>query len=142
MDSIWPREVVSFEAFLGRAGLVRQRIDQRPEFGNKLLQCGNAHVAVRIISDRGIWYVEVTDVAGRLDEWYDAGIVRDLLLGSSEDVLTLRAQIEFVEAHWSEIVNRFAQVQRDETHARLKSLRAARTKRQFPDLHFQESGEE
>ena len=117
-----------------------QRREEQPVFNNKVLQYGNADIGVRVVSDKGIWYIEVADVAGHPNEWYDAAILRDLLLGSGEDVLPLADQVEFVETQWPAIINRFTPAQREDTHAQLSSLRKDRAKRRFPGLYPQNSG--
>lgn len=105
-----------------------------------MLQYGNADIVARVISDRGNWYIEIADVADRADGWYDAAILRDLLLGPGEDVLPLSDQIEFIETHWPAIISRFNPRQQEATHAQLASLRKDRAKRRFPDLYPQYSG--
>ncbi|HWE01863.1 MAG TPA: hypothetical protein VG326_05585 [Tepidisphaeraceae bacterium] len=135
MNSTWPKEVADFEAFLTNAGLVCQRREEQAAFGNKVLQYGNASIAVRLVSDRGVWYVEVADAAGRPTDWYDAAILRDLLNGRGDDVLPLRNQIETVEINWPQIVSGFDPAQSKNTHARLALLRRERAQRRFPGVY-------
>jgi hypothetical protein len=134
MDSIWPEAIAAFEAFLERVGLTCQGREEFPAFGNKLVQYAGAGIGVRVGSDRGEWFVEIADLDGNSDKWYDAAIVRDLVLGPGEDVLPLGDQIEFVERNWSAIVSRFGPVEGKETHARLAILRKERAMRLFPGM--------
>jgi hypothetical protein len=134
MEKTWPKTVVDFEDFLRGIGMACQLRAEQSVFGNKMLQYADAIVGVRIVSDRGVWFVEIADIASRPDEWYDAAILRDLLLGPGEDVLSLPTQIEFVEVKWQDIVSQFGAGLREETHARLAVLRKERAKRRFPGL--------
>jgi hypothetical protein len=135
MDSSWPQAVFSLETFLEGAGLVRQRLEEQPVFNNRVLQYGSSEIGVRVISDRGVWYVEISDVANRPDEWYDVAILRDFLVGPGKDVLPLANQIDFVKKHWAMIVDSFSLIRVAETHARLVALKIDRARRRFPNLH-------
>jgi hypothetical protein len=131
-----PEPVTRFEAFLEEQGLACQSC-KGPDlafFGNTCLQYGNDFVRIRLVSDRSLWTVGVADAA-RPDEWYDVGILRDLLVGLGEDVLPLSEQIAFIRTNWQAILDRFNPWQREETHARLSALRMDRVKRLFPALH-------
>jgi hypothetical protein len=99
-----------------------------------LLQYGNSRIAERIVSDRHKWYVEVAEPVTRPDEWYDAAIVRDLLVGSGEDVLSLTEQINFIQTNWAAIVDCFGPAHREDSHNRLALLRKERVRRRIPGL--------
>jgi hypothetical protein len=134
VSSDWPESVLDFEAFLEKACLVCQRCVYPRFFDNKTLDCRSASIAVRAESDRGRWSVEVADVAGRPERWYDAAILRDLLLAPGKDVLSLTEQIDIVEKNWPAIVACFGPTQRDDTHAQLAALKKERLKRILPGL--------
>ncbi len=134
MDTAWPKEITEFEAFLDQAGLACQRREASEFFGDRLLQYGSAAIGVRIASDRGIWDVLVADLSGAPDEWYDAAILRDLVLGSGEGVLPLADQIDFVEGKWPAIVRCIDSVNARDSHARLGLLENERVKRPFPGI--------
>lgn len=140
MNHTWPTTVAAFEVFLEKAGLMRQRCEEQPAFNNKVLQYGNATIGVRVVSDRGIWYAELADVASHPSEWYDAAILRDLLLGCGEDVLPLDDQIAFFETRLPAILDRFSPAQSADTHKRLAELRRDRAERRFPGLFHENSG--
>jgi hypothetical protein len=131
----WPKVVGDFEMFLAGAGLQYQDCKEETVFGNKVLLYGGQYVNVRIVSDRGVWYVEVADASHRSDEWYDAALLRDFLLGSGEDVLSLQTQVEIIEANWTAIVSLFSPSQEEQSHTLLALLREERAKRRFPGLY-------
>ena len=131
----WPAAIRDFEAFLQEAGLVCQRRgEDQAAFGNKLLQYGSPNIGVRIVSDRGTWSVEIAEVVTRPDEWYDAAILRDLLVGRGEDVLSLSDQIKIIETSWPVLIERFCPAHREDTHRQLALLRKERSKRRFPEF--------
>src|SRR5882724_1761111 len=101
MVLLWPEVVRDFEGFLTKEGLMfQQRLEDQAAYGNKLLQYGNADILVRIVSDLDIWYIEVAEANTQPNEWYDAAIVRDLLIGSGEDVLSFTEQMDFIRTNW------------------------------------------
>ena len=134
MDSNWPRVIDDFAKFLTDAGLQFQSRKEEAVFNNKVLEYDGQRVNVRIVSDRSIWYVEVADASHQSHEWYDSAILRDLLLGSGEDVLPLQRQIEIIETNWPAIISLFSPSQEEHTHSRLAILREERAKRRFPNL--------
>jgi hypothetical protein len=137
MNSTWPKAVVDFEAFLRRAGLMCRCRKEFEAFDNKLAQYDNASIGVRVECDRSIWITAVADIAARPDEWYDAAILRDLLVGLGEDVLSFPDQIRIVRMNWPLIVSCFGHARREDTHVRLAILRRERLKRLFPSLRLQ-----
>jgi hypothetical protein len=130
----WPRKVTDFENFLKTRGLVCQRREEEPYFSNKVLQYGDATVRVRVVSDRGIWFVEVDSPDPVSNEWYDTALLRDLLIGLGKDELTLEEQVDFIQVNWLSIVNLFALAAREQTASRLASLRQERVRRRLPGL--------
>ncbi len=129
-----PDAVMQFEEYLKSKGLRRQRREKRPSFGDTFIQYADNSVAVRIFSERGIWFVDISDVAGRPQEWYDAGIIRDLIVGHEKDGMPLADQIEVFTHNWDAILDRFAPPQREKTYSRLATLEQERAKRMFPGL--------
>jgi hypothetical protein len=127
-DSSWPKAITDFEEFLKRAGLQCERREEEASFSNRLLQYSGALMAVRAVSDRGIWFIEVAGDNPRSGEWYDAAMLRDLLLGSGEDVLPLQEQVDFIEKNWPAIRSRFDPSEREHTSARLTLLRQERAR--------------
>ncbi|MDQ2834433.1 MAG: hypothetical protein M3Y50_11925 [Acidobacteriota bacterium] len=133
-DSNWPRVVDDFAKFLTDAGLQFQTRKEEAVFSNKTLQYGGQSINVRIVSEKGVWYVEIADASHQSNEWYDAAILRDLILGPGEDVLSLQSQIEIIETNWAAINSLFSPSQEKHTHPRLAILREERAKRRFPNL--------
>ena len=135
MKPTWPKEVLDFESYLENDGLVCRRRREEATFGDKLLEYANADIKLRILSDRGIWFIEVGDVSAHTDEWYDAALFHDLLNGQGKDVLSLSEQIAVIKADWARIISSFRPTERENTHARLALLRKERAKRRFPSLN-------
>jgi hypothetical protein len=131
MESPWPEPVTTFQEFLKDAGLTCMRDEIDPESGGRLLQYGNAVIAVRLIFDRRAWVVEVAETRFRPEEWHDAAMLLDLLTGHSEDALPLARQIEIVTANWWAIVRVFSADRVHDTRMRLAFLRLVRAKRRL-----------
>lgn len=135
MNATWPDAIQDFELFLAKAGLTPQeRLEDPAATGNRLVQYGGVDIAVRVVSDRYKWYVEVAEPVTQPADWYDAAILRDLLVGRGEDVLSLPEQIGFVQTNWAGIVGCFDPVHREDSHSRLVVLRRERVRRRIPGL--------
>ena len=135
MDSTWPIEVVDLDAFLTKAGFTCRRCEKFQDFNNKLVQYDNTSIGIRITSDRGLWIVAVSEVINQPSQWYDIALIRDFIIGTGRNVLTLAEQIQILEINWQLIVNCFNAARKEDTHARLAILREKRLKRLFPNLH-------
>jgi hypothetical protein len=118
--------------------MVFQRREILQAFGDQLLEYSNRNMRVRVASDRGIWSVVIADADRLPQTWYDAAILRDLLVGPGNNVLSLAEQIGVIEAAWPAIVECFDPAHRADTHARLASLRQSRARRLFPGLYDQD----
>jgi hypothetical protein len=132
MNTVWPNAVTDFEVFLKKEGLVCCEREVAQVFDNKFVQYENADIAVRVVCDRSFWVIQVADVPIRVNGWYDTAILRDLLIGSGEDVLLLPEQIKIIETNWSAILDRFSAAKREDTRARLERLENERMKRRLP----------
>jgi len=130
----WPLEVVAFEDFLKSKGLTCQRREKLSSFGDKLVQFSDEKLAVRVFSERAVWFVDVADAAAHPKEWYDAGILRDFMLGPATGAISLADQIKLVKENWPVIVHCFAAPQLEVTRKRLAGLQQDRAKRLFPGL--------
>lgn len=135
----WPPETGRVDEFTSWAGLKPTRHVVSGSFGDRLQEYASPTLAVRVVRDRGQWSIDVSDREGRPDEWYDAALLRDLLGGGGNDVLTFPEQVAVVERHWKEIAVRFGADRREETHARLAALRRERMERRFPGLKGSET---
>lgn len=132
--SKWPGDVAQFESFLIRQGLVRTRREESGSFDNKVVEYTNGRLAVRVVCEKSVWFVEVSDPEGQPGEWYDAAIVRDLVGGRGPDVLPLQDQIAIVRDNWRVIARQFGPSRRADSHVRVDQLRKQRVKRLFPGL--------
>jgi hypothetical protein len=128
MKSNWPQDVLDFEAFLLSEGLACRKREESENFGNKFVEYSNAEFGARVVCDRGQWYADVCDSKALPKQWYDAAIIRDLLLGPGEDVLPFSEQLQIIERNWDAIRNCF---DLEGTHAKLASLKQERVKRRF-----------
>jgi hypothetical protein len=133
MNLDWPEALGAFEDFLKGKGLVCECRGTVPRYKEKLALYGNDKIAVRVLSERGVWFADVADIAARPDEWYDAEILRYLVTGRDE-ALSIAEQLRAIEENWVAILDSFTPVHRDETHKRLEVLRKERSRRMFPGL--------
>jgi hypothetical protein len=101
LKSGWPEAVIEFEAFLVRAGLVRQREVIGSSFDSRFLQYRDGSLMAQIERDRGVWSIVVGD-APTPDRSYDTYLIRRLLAGSEIDPLSLEEQVGFLEANWEQ----------------------------------------
>jgi hypothetical protein len=130
----WPDELVPFEDFLKSKSLTCQRREKLPSFGDKLVQFSDEKLAVRVFSERAVWFVDVADADAHPQEWYDAGMLRDFILGPGTGAMPLADQIKLVKENWSVIVHNFAAPQLEVTRKRLAGLEQDRAKRLIPGL--------
>jgi len=127
--------IKDFETFLHERGLVLQeRLFDQETFGNSLLQCGNGVLAVRVVSDRGVCSITVAESEAQPRKWYDAALLRDLLVGQGDDVLPLVEQIEFLRKNWDGVVQCLASERREESRKKLVQLGLERVRRRIPGL--------
>jgi hypothetical protein len=117
----------------GLACLVRMGPDSR-SFGNILLQYGDSRIAVRIARDRSQWSVDVARSGPQSPNWYDIGLLMNLLLGRAKDIVPPDEEIAFLKANWAAIVDLFSPEQLEATDASLYALGKARVKRLIPGL--------
>ena len=102
MIDSFPKEIVEMSKFLEKVGFAVTEHVVTESFGSKHIIFQNDEIAVRILSDRGIWYIDVAREPGVA--WYDIAIVKEEVLGHlGEDVLSLEEQWEFLVAQMSKI---------------------------------------
>ncbi|HEX4070242.1 MAG TPA: hypothetical protein VHX68_03705 [Planctomycetaceae bacterium] len=132
MNSDSPANILALEAFLRGEGLtvVRREGPDRKVFGNMLIEWADERIIVRIVKDRGIWLLEVADPSGQ-GRSPDPALMMQLMVGTTSDLVPLDEEIEFVQSHWSAIVDAFSIEKRTATNTRLHELAKARAKRLF-----------
>jgi hypothetical protein len=135
MDRDWPEELTEFEAFLQQMGLVYQGSQVQARYGARMVRWGDANIVVCAGLDREYWLISVGDVVAWADRWYDVLLIRDLLFGQSDEGMSLRDQVEFVESNWPTIVDSFSPEQRDDTNARLALLKEERGRRVVAEIY-------
>lgn len=132
MDSGWPKVVEELENFLKGAGLTcQQKLVDAKHFGNRLLRYESPDVAVRVVLDRGDWWVELADGTDP-KRWSYAEVFRSLLYGCEYDAIPLPDQISFVEENWSVILDLLSVGRREDTQAKLEAIKDARAEKMFP----------
>ena len=136
MSELWPKEAAEFKSFLTNVGLDLQFEQESAAFGDRLIQYANERISVRMISDRGVWFIEVSDPSYETGDWYDVALFRDLLCGPGGEVLTLSEQAHFVRENWQSVLSSFESDNRNLTHARLGALRRERAERRIPGLRI------
>lgn len=129
-----PEQIRQAITFLERHSLAREEGDRADGFGSRFITYRNG-VGVRIVSDRGDWYIEVSD-SERPDEWYDMALLRDILEGGGDsDVLGVDEQVAILTNHWNVIQEIFAPTQAAANHTRLQCLQEQRAQRRFPEWY-------
>jgi hypothetical protein len=124
----------AFESFLLRHGLeCRRRIgpDAQP-FGNTLVEYADSHLGVQVVSDRGLYSVSISDQTQKPIDWYDVDLMRKLLGLPESPRMMLYEQTDFVEKNWAAIRSLFDSSHAHATESRLRALRIAGFKKQFP----------
>ncbi len=103
-------------------------------FGDLAITLRRDNVRMRIVRDRGQWYIEFSE-SGWASEWYDLALIQEVLTGSiGEDVLSLEQQVRIVSSNWPKIVELFRPERAKCTHTLLSQLRLERSKRRMPEL--------
>jgi hypothetical protein len=134
-DPNWATSIAKFEDFLKGQGMRLEHREEYASFGSKLFRYAGGSIAVRVVSDKGIWFVEIRSVQAADTQWYDTAIIRELLHGSAvEEVMSLEQQTNFVERDWPAIVRCFDPSDWHRTSTQLSILRLERTKRRNPGL--------
>jgi hypothetical protein len=105
-------------------------------FGDSLLQFANGNLQVRVLSDRGIEYLEVSTL-DKPGSWYDLGLLKALMLDS--DLLLAHPSIEadliFLFDRLEEILRMFEPISLEHTKTMLDELKALRAHQMFPDWY-------
>lgn len=132
MNSDSPANILALEAFLRGEGLtlVRREGPVHESFGYMSFEWADERIIVRIVKDRGIWLLQVADPT-RQGRWPDQALMMQLMLGTTSDLVPLDEEIQFVQSHWSAIVDSFRIEKRAATNARLQELAKERAKRLF-----------
>ena len=125
-----PEQIQPVISFLENVGLSRMATDDVNGFGSQVITYQNG-VGVRMLSDRGDWFIEVSD-SQRPNQWYDMALLRDFLGDSGPDVLGLPEQAAILTSRWAAIRGLFEPARAAESHRRLQCLRENRAKRRFP----------
>ena len=125
-----PEHIRQVIGFLESQGLSRKAMVEGNGFGSGVITYENG-VRVRIVNDRGDWFIEVSDLR-QPNEWYDMALLRHLLGDSGPDVLGVPEQAAILTSRWEAICRVFEPACAAESHRRLQRLREERAKRWFP----------
>src|SRR5216684_555166 len=122
MSSNPPTQIKEFCVFLTSTGLRQtEHLQDVKNFGNSVIKYSDERIAVRMVLDRGKWFIEVSDVPNP-HTWFDPALVRDLIADRGNDELSIEQQIDFVQTHWPKIRELFTSENRKETFDKLKAL--------------------
>lgn len=133
MSASTPENVLNLGSFLEERGLRCDRDEELRSFGDRLILYWDDSIGVRVVRDRGIWSVDVSDSREGKD-WYDVPLLMELLQGRGEDVRPIEEQIEFIMNSWHEMKQCFSCERRSLTRASLHELGLSRTRRRIPGL--------
>src|SRR6266404_195984 len=106
----WPESLASFESFLKEQGLSCEFRGTVPRYGERLVLYNNNTIAIRVLSEKSVWFAEVSDLA-RPSEWYEADIIRQFV--GSRDIwpmdqpIPITEQLKIIRDHWSTIIKAF-----------------------------------
>ncbi len=94
----------------------------RAHFGNCLIDVAGGPLTVRVVRDRGQWFVDVADRA-RPSRWYYVDVLRRLLGGKrAETLVSIEDQVEFLRQHLPSLLEAFNPKNAAKTHARLAEI--------------------
>jgi hypothetical protein len=117
MEVQWPRAIRDLESFLRQQGLKWQRVACDP----KALCYADSRIAVHI-SRRSEWHVAFADMIRDRDRWYGFDAIRRLVQWPDDQSMTGREMLEFIRAHWPQIVGLFVPEKSVETYERISKL--------------------
>ena len=101
-------------------------------FGNRSIIFRLNSFKIRISSDRGIWFIDLSEKR-KTNEWYDSQLIRELVDGSTQqDRASIEEKVDFWRKRWKEVELLFRN-DAEATHRALDCLKTARAKRIFPD---------
>jgi hypothetical protein len=124
-----PAALASLAAQLEGLGFVCDAVDASESFGNRVVTCEGPALAVRMVSDRGQWFLDV----GRVEwgDWFDPDVWRACIEGAEIPLRPreLAAQAEYVARN----VERLADAVEEESEVLscLRQARAARARRRL-----------
>jgi hypothetical protein len=106
-----------------------------PSFGDTIISLRKQHFRVRLLRDRGDWFVEASSDQ-KPDEWYDMALLQEEVTSQVEkDVLDFDEQAAILRAKWQEIEDMLTGSDSNVVHASLERRRQERAKRRFPKWH-------
>lgn len=107
-------------------GMRELRRREHEAFGNCYVDLANEDILVRIVRDRGQWFVCVADVR-RQGRWYDVWQLQPLLgRERPKSTIPVDEQARFVREHLSILQDAFSTQNAESTHAKLEYLASQR----------------
>jgi hypothetical protein len=107
----------------------------KANFGNMLIAYANSTINVHLIYDHSVWSILVAPISGHQSkDWYDTGLIRDMLLETQTVAQSLAEKIEFFESNLPQVIHCFSAGELKRTLARLDQLGEQRARRLLPDL--------
>ena len=128
-------EISQIDSFLKASGLTLVEGFASGGMGNQLLRYENDRIQVRLVCDRGNWFIEVHDPLDHPESWTGMSLFRSLLTGAEDHTeLPLSEQAEILETNWTAILDRLGPEKAKETHKQLDVIYRRRLKRLLPKL--------
>ncbi len=128
-------EISQIDSFLKASGLTLVEGFASGGMGNQLLRYENDRIQVRLVCDRGNWFIEVHDPLDHPESWTGMSLFRSLLTGAEDHTeLPLSEQAEILESNWTAILDRLGPEKAKETHKQLDVIYRRRLKRLLPKL--------
>lgn len=135
MNPAVPNEITQIDSFLRASGLTLVEGFASGGMGNQLLRYENDRIQVRLVCDRGDWFIEVHDPLDHPESWTGMSLFRSLLTGAEDDTeLPLSEQAAVLETNWAAILDRLGPEKAKETHKQLDVIYRGRLKRLLPKL--------
>jgi len=128
-----PSAVSSLLSFITTdCGLTIKETRTSSSFGDAIISLQGRHLRVRLVHDKGDWYVEASSNQ-KPDIWYDMALLQEQITNQvGEDVLDLDEQAVVFRARWQEIADMLTGPNLNVMHQALERRRQDRVKRRFP----------
>ena len=123
--------ICPFVVLPSQNGIALIKSSKSESFGNSLVVFCQPPFTVRILSDRRIWFIELSEES-KPEQWYDTSLLREAVVDQiGKDEMTLDEKVSFWEDSWPEIKKLFKD-DAGAAHVNLDRRRMNRAKRMFP----------
>jgi len=99
-------------------------------FGDTIIVLRGQGLRVRVLRDRGRWFVEVS--SENPNQWFDMALLKEQITGHvGDDEPSFDEQAEFLRANWKRIVEMLTGPTASQASADLEQRRLERAKRRY-----------